>query len=162
VSIPKHSQKKFFGGWLCFELFRLRRRRMSIFSALSFLSIEGECYFHMPPGALLKVISFALYKHVCITFQPTLVCTASNISPSFYTVHLLWPVCADGMNASLLRLQCTTANMCPVRLCLVLLPVLVFPRCSCSIFITKAMHEMQISILHITTSLLLSLLCHWK
>jgi hypothetical protein len=25
----------------------------------------------MPPGALLKVISFALYKHVCITFQPT-------------------------------------------------------------------------------------------
>jgi hypothetical protein len=29
----------------------------------------------MPPGALLKVISFALYKHVCITFQPTLVDT---------------------------------------------------------------------------------------
>jgi hypothetical protein len=37
------------------------------------MRIEGECYFHMPPGALLKVISFALYKHVCITFQPTLV-----------------------------------------------------------------------------------------
>jgi hypothetical protein len=27
----------------------------------------------MPPGALLKVLSFGLYKHVCITFQPTLV-----------------------------------------------------------------------------------------
>jgi hypothetical protein len=37
------------------------------------MRIEGECYFHTPPGALLKVISFALYKHVCITFQPTLV-----------------------------------------------------------------------------------------
>jgi hypothetical protein len=35
------------------------------------MRIEGECYFHMPPGALLKVISFALYKYVCITFQPT-------------------------------------------------------------------------------------------
>jgi hypothetical protein len=40
------------------------------------MRIEGECYFHMPPGALLKVISFALYKHVCITFQPTLVVTS--------------------------------------------------------------------------------------
>jgi hypothetical protein len=37
------------------------------------MRIEGECYFHMPPGALLKVILFELYKHVCITFQPTLV-----------------------------------------------------------------------------------------
>jgi hypothetical protein len=39
------------------------------------MHIEGECYFHMPPGALLKAISFALYKHVCITFQPTHVST---------------------------------------------------------------------------------------
>jgi hypothetical protein len=37
------------------------------------MRIEGECYFHVPPGALLKVISFVLCKRVCIIFQPTLV-----------------------------------------------------------------------------------------
>jgi hypothetical protein len=43
------------------------------------MRIEGECYFHMPPGALLKVILFALYKHVCITYQPTHVCSGISI-----------------------------------------------------------------------------------
>jgi hypothetical protein len=47
------------------------------------MRIEGECFFHMPPGALLKVISFALYKHVCITFQPTLVQGDSRRHESF-------------------------------------------------------------------------------
>ena len=43
------------------------------------MRIEGECYFNMPPAALLKVVSFALYKHVCITFQPTYVpCTTAT------------------------------------------------------------------------------------
>lgn len=36
--------------------------------------IEGERYFHMPPGALLLIISLALYKHVCISFQPIIEC----------------------------------------------------------------------------------------
>lgn len=74
-----------------------------------------------------------------------LACRASNTSSSSCTFHLKWPMCARGKNAPVyLKLQCTTENTSAGP------PPTGFSCCCSSISTTKAIHEMHISIFHIS------------
>jgi hypothetical protein len=115
---------------------------------------------------LMECIPNCTLREACFicdsTSVPTTVLagTISNASSSFYILHLPQAMYARGTNVPIsLTLWCTTADA-PAELPLIRILTLVFFWCSSSISISKAVHNMHISIL-CTSILCISLRCYY-